>query len=149
MLWIDLREKAPTHSEARKTNFQYSRGKSSCERSERYFFNGLQIQLHKNWPYSCKTTSQGSIPAVVIFSSSVFPHRPFAASNSAEPIADQQDEATTLPPMTSRVIDGAIQHDGMGWDEPFHAPGDAGELLGGVSVHSDVYGACFSSTTES
>ena len=45
-------EKAPTHSEARKTNFQHFRGKSSCERAEKYFFNGLQIQLHinKNWP---------------------------------------------------------------------------------------------------
>ena len=43
-------ENTPTHSEVRKTNFQHFRGKSSCERTERYFFNGLQIQLHKNWP---------------------------------------------------------------------------------------------------
>ena len=43
-------DKAPTHSEARKTNFQHFRGKSSCERIKRYFFNGLQIQLRKNWP---------------------------------------------------------------------------------------------------
>ena len=44
-------EKALTHSEAMKTNFQHFRGKSSCERTERYFFNGLQTQPHKNWPY--------------------------------------------------------------------------------------------------
>ena len=31
-------EKAPTHSEARKTNFQHFRGESSCERTQRYFF---------------------------------------------------------------------------------------------------------------
>ena len=43
--------KLPSHSEARKTNFQHFRGKSSCERTERCFFNWLQIQLHKNWPY--------------------------------------------------------------------------------------------------
>ena len=49
--WINLRE-TPTHSEERKTNLQHFRGKSSCERNERYFFNAtLQIQLHKNWPY--------------------------------------------------------------------------------------------------
>ena len=42
-------EKAPTHSEAKKTDFQHFRGKSSCERTERHLFNGLQIQLHKNW----------------------------------------------------------------------------------------------------
>ena len=43
-------KKAPTHSEARQTNSQHFRGYSSCERTERYFFNGLQIQLNKNWP---------------------------------------------------------------------------------------------------
>ena len=31
--------KNPTHSEARKTDFQHCRGKSSCERAERDFFN--------------------------------------------------------------------------------------------------------------
>ena len=41
-------EKTLSHSQARKTNFQHFRGKSSCERTERYFFNGLQIQLHNN-----------------------------------------------------------------------------------------------------
>ena len=46
----EILEKAPTYSEARKTNFQHFRGKSSCERTERYIFNGLQIQLHKNDP---------------------------------------------------------------------------------------------------
>ena len=44
-------EKPPTHFEARKTNFQHFRGKRSCERTQSYFFNGLQIQLHKNWLY--------------------------------------------------------------------------------------------------
>ena len=45
-LWIDLvLEKSPIHSEARKTNFRhFLREKSSCERTERHFFNGLQIQ---------------------------------------------------------------------------------------------------------
>ena len=45
-------EKTPSHSEARKTNFQHFRGKTSCERTESYFFNRLQIQLHKNWPHT-------------------------------------------------------------------------------------------------
>ena len=43
-------EKLPTHSEASKTNSQYFRGQTSCEHIERCVFNGLQIQLHKNWP---------------------------------------------------------------------------------------------------
>ena len=47
---IESWRKLPTHSEARKTNFQLFRGKSSFERTERYFFNGLQIQVHNNWP---------------------------------------------------------------------------------------------------
>ena len=57
-------EKAPTRSEARKTNFQYFRGKSSCERTEMYFFNRLQIRLHKNWPddrFSSPTIINASI----------------------------------------------------------------------------------------
>ena len=44
-------EKASTHSDASKTIFQHFRGKPSCQRTERYFFNGLQIQLRKNWPH--------------------------------------------------------------------------------------------------
>ena len=48
--WIDIEETSDYHSEARKTNFQHFRGKSLCERTEMYFFNGLQIQLRKNWP---------------------------------------------------------------------------------------------------
>ena len=43
-------EKTPIHSEARKTNFQHVRGKTSYERAEKYFFNGLHIQVHKNSP---------------------------------------------------------------------------------------------------
>ena len=50
-LWVDL-DKAPTHSEARKTSFHFFRGKSSCKHTERRLFNGLQIQLQKNWPYA-------------------------------------------------------------------------------------------------
>ena len=50
-------EKTPTHAEARQTNFQHFRGKSSREPTESYFFNELQIlyelriQLNKNWPH--------------------------------------------------------------------------------------------------
>ena len=39
-------EKAQTHPEARRTNLTHFRRNSSCERAERYFFNGLEIQLH-------------------------------------------------------------------------------------------------------
>ena len=38
------------YAEDSPANFQHFRGKSSCEHTERYFFNGLQIRLHKNWP---------------------------------------------------------------------------------------------------
>ena len=39
------------HSEARIINFLRFRGKSSCERTERNIFNGLEIELHRNLPY--------------------------------------------------------------------------------------------------
>ena len=39
-------EKAQTHPEARRTNLTHFRRNSSCERAERFFFNGLEIQLH-------------------------------------------------------------------------------------------------------
>ena len=47
-------EKNPTHSDPM-TNFEHFRGKSSCERTERHFFNGLQVQLHKIWPNTGNT----------------------------------------------------------------------------------------------
>ena len=47
--------------------FPIFRGKSSCERTERYFFNGLQIRLHKNWSH-----------AVLHFSDSIWAFHPFA-----------------------------------------------------------------------
>ena len=43
-------DKAPIRSEARKTSCNNFRGQRSCERTERYFLNGLQIQLQNNWP---------------------------------------------------------------------------------------------------
>ena len=46
-LWVYLGECSDSFW-GKKTNFQQFRG-NSCERTERYFFNGLQIQLHKNW----------------------------------------------------------------------------------------------------
>ena len=48
-LWIYIGQSC-VHSEARKANFHHFRGKSLCERIEMYFFNGMKIQLHKNWP---------------------------------------------------------------------------------------------------
>ena len=30
---------------------KHFRGKSSCECTERYLFNGLQVQLHNIWPF--------------------------------------------------------------------------------------------------
>ena len=44
-------EKTPTHSEARRTDFQHFRGERSCERIEGYLLNGLRIRLRNNWPY--------------------------------------------------------------------------------------------------
>ena len=45
-LYLEIMEKAQTHPEARRTNLTHFRRNSSCERAERYFFNGLEIQLH-------------------------------------------------------------------------------------------------------
>ena len=48
-LWIYLEESSDSFW-GEEDQFPTSRGKSSCERTEMYFINGLQTQLHKNWP---------------------------------------------------------------------------------------------------
>ena len=63
-LWINLEESSDSFR-GEEDLFQHFRGKSSCERTERYFFNGLQIQLLNNWP---NNTRVHALYAPVFFS---------------------------------------------------------------------------------